>query len=146
MAIILPPSNEANSQTVANIEAAVIAAQNAFIASTTVLINNAINNGLFFVEPYLVPLVTPDFVTTYFEGLGYTVLFPLVPTYPYNPAFVPGFPEVLPPGYMAPFPGVEPIGPPRFKISWGVATEYFYLLENGSNWELEDGSGFFVLE
>ena len=98
MSITLPNASTANTDTNSNITAETTAAQNAFIANCTVLINQAIANGIFFIEPYAVPLVTPDFVTAYFEGLGYTVLFPLVPPGPFNPAFIPGFPEVLPPG------------------------------------------------
>lgn len=118
MSIILPDASTATTESTASIDAATTAAQNAFIANVTVLINEAIANGLYQVEPYTVPLVTSEFVTNYFTPLGYTVTFPIVPNYPYNPAFVPGFPEVLPPGYQQPFSNPTGFGPPRIKISW----------------------------
>ena len=118
MSVSLPNQATANADSQATITALTTAAEAAFVASTTVLINQAIANGLFFVEPLVVPLVTPIYVTAYFQALGYTVLFPIIPTSPFNPAFVPGFPEVLPPGYQQPFAPTPP-GPPRFRISWG---------------------------
>jgi hypothetical protein len=76
------------------------------------------------VEPFLPPLVSSDFVTTYFTALGYAVLFPIIPPGPYNPAFVPGFPEVLPPGFTD-WGGPQPFpGPPRIRISWGPIPVY----------------------
>ena len=119
MAITLPDASTANTESNANLEAQTVIAQNAFIANATVLINNAIANGLFQIEPYLVPLVSVEFVTTYFTNLGYIVTFPAQPTYPYNPDFVPGFPEALPPGYITPLANAVPNDQaPRFAISW----------------------------
>jgi hypothetical protein len=100
MAITLPNASNADTDSQATNNANIVNAQNQFVAAVTVLINNAISNGLFFVQPVLPPLVTSEFVTSYFTNLGYTVTFPLLPSAPYNPAFIPGFPEVLPPGYQ----------------------------------------------
>ena len=120
MSVTLPNATDANTESTAVDNAAITDAQNAFIANATVLINQAIQNGIFYVQPFITPLVTADFVNGYFQPLGYTVLFPVVPNYPYNPAFVPGFPEVLPPGYQEPlYNPVNGTGPPRCQISWG---------------------------
>jgi hypothetical protein len=119
---ILPNASTANTDSTATNSAAVTTAQDAFIANVTVLINNAIANGGFYVQPLSVPLVSSSFVTTYFENLGYTVVFPIIPSYPYNPAFIPGFPEVLPPGYQIPlYNTYAGLGPPRYQISWSAA-------------------------
>lgn len=120
MAITLPTASVANTDSNANISAETIVAQTNFIASTTVLINNAISNGFFKVEPYIVPLVTSDYITTYFEALGYSVLFPIIPPGPWNWCFVPaGFPEVIPAGWTnwSCNCGCN-CGPPRIRISW----------------------------
>ena len=147
MAITLPIASAANTSTNANLADQTVVAQNAFIANVTVLINNAIKNNIFCVEPYCVPLVSTAFVTAYFTALGYTVLFPIVPTYPYNPTFVPGFPEVLPPGYVTPFSNpYAGEGPPRFRISWSSAIQDVLLLENGEFFQLEDGVDYLLLE
>ena len=100
MAITLPNAATANTDSTAEIAAATAANQASFIASATVLINQAIANGLYQVEPYMVPLVTSDYITTYFQGLGYTVTFPIIPPGPWWPCYAAaGFPEVLPPGW-----------------------------------------------
>jgi hypothetical protein len=119
MSVTLPNAATANTDTNTSITAATTAAQDRFVADVTVLINNAITNGIFFVEPYAAPLVTPDYVKGYFEPLGYTVVFPLVPPGPFNPTLVPGFPEVLPSDIVGngDLPGGN--GLPRYKISWG---------------------------
>jgi hypothetical protein len=114
----LPNASTANTESTATNTADVAAAQSEFIAATTVLINQAISNGLFLVQPVLPPLVTSAYVKTYFTNLGYAVLFPIYPVYGYNPSFVPGFPEVLPPGYINPFFDHAYPGPPRIQISW----------------------------
>lgn len=115
--VTLPDAADATIDSEAAQAAAIATAQAQFIADVTVLINTATSNGLYYVEPYVDPLVTPAYVTSYFTPLGYTVLYPIIPNYPYNPAFVPGFPEVLPPGYQQ--PNVQqPPGRPRIKISW----------------------------
>jgi hypothetical protein len=117
--VTLPDASTANTDSNATLTADIAAAQAAFIASTTVLINNAISNGLFQVEPYIIPFLNISNVTTYFQGLGYTVLFPIIPPGPWNPCWpAAGFPEVIPSGW---FPwgcqcGCE--GPPRIQISW----------------------------
>lgn len=118
MSITLPNASTANTDSTATNTADVTAAEVTFVADTTVLINQAIQNGLFFVEPVLPILVTSAYVTTYFQALGYVVTFPILQYNGYNPAFVPGFPEVLPPGYLNPFFDHAYQGPPRIKISW----------------------------
>lgn len=115
--VTLPDATEATTESEAAIAAAIATAEAQFVADVTVLINTATSNGLFHVEPYVDPLVTPAYVTSYFTPLGYTVLYPIIPIYPYNPTFVPGFPEVLPPGYHQPNWPQSP-GRPRIKISW----------------------------
>lgn|ERR1035437_3537487 len=114
----LPSEFAAHAAALAALAAATTAAQDAFVASTTVLIVDAIALGRTFVQPFMAPLVTSDFVTTYFQALGYTVLFPIVSSSPFDPAFVPGFPEVLPPGYQFPGQTLNGSGPPRIQISW----------------------------
>lgn len=118
MSITLPNASTANTDSTATNAADIVAAEADFVAATTVLINQAIQNGLFLVQPVLPHLVTSAYVTTYFTNLGYAVLFPIYPQYGYNPAFVPGFPEVLPPGYENPFFNHAYQGPPRIQISW----------------------------
>lgn len=119
MPITLPDASTANTESNATITANVANAQTLFIASTTVLINNATANGFFQVEPFVIPWLNIANITTYFQGLGYTVLFPIVEPGPYNPCFVAGFPEVLPPGYI-PWNCCCGCGcqAPRIKISW----------------------------
>lgn len=122
----LPNAATANTDSNANIAAATATAQTNFIASTTVLINNAISNGLFQVEPFLPFLVTSEYVTGYFTPLGYTVLFPICGgscgcgcNSQFNPCFVDGFPEVLPPGYVPWNCSCGgPSQPSRIQISW----------------------------
>jgi hypothetical protein len=119
MSIILPDATDAETASLAAQAAAIATAEAAFIASTTVLINDAIALGLPLVEPFLPPLVSSTYVTNYFTPLGYVVLYPIIPPGPYNPAFVPGFPEALPPNYIKwGGPGLYP-GAPRIRISWG---------------------------
>lgn len=145
--VTLPDQASANVGSAASNSAAITTAQNDFIASATVLINQAINNGFFQIEPYMVPLVTSTYITTYFQALGYTVTFPVISPGPWGPCFFPaGFPEVIP-------PGLEPwnchcgnCGPIRIKISWGPPVESFLLLEDGSLLELEVGPGGLFLE
>ena len=123
MSITLPNATTANTDSNATISAETLAAQTVFVAAVTVLINQAISNGLFQVQPFLPPLVTSTYVNTYFTGLGYTVIYPVSGggcgcNSQYNPCFVVGFPEVLPPGYV-PWNcecGYE--GPIRIGISW----------------------------
>lgn len=122
--VTLPDASTAETEALAAQAAAVATAEAAFIASTTVLINNAIELGLPLVEPFLPPLVTSAYVTTYFTDLGYAVLFPIIPPGPFNPAFVPGFPEVLPPGYTSWGGPNDYSGPPRIRISWGPIPVY----------------------
>lgn len=130
MSITLPTDSEANTQTLANRAAAVTAAEAAFVANATVLINQAIANGFLRVQPFLNPLVTSAYVMTYFQAQGYTVTFPLsgcgcgcdcsgvYPSYPYEPCFVSGFPEALPPGYIPWNCECGYYGPSRIQISW----------------------------
>lgn len=118
MSVTLPTASEATIESEAAIAAATTLAQNSFVAEVTVLINQAVINGLYFVQPIAVNLVTPAFVTGYFQPLGYTVLFPALPTFLPNPAFIPGTPEVLPPGYVPPYSDTQYQGPPRYNISW----------------------------
>lgn len=92
----LPTSTEANTQSNATITALTAAANTAFITSTTILILNAISNGLFQVEPYIVPYLSISTITTYFQGQGYTVTYPIFPPGPWIWCGAPaGFPEVL---------------------------------------------------
>lgn len=79
MSITLPNAATANTDSAAINTADVAAAEATFVADTTVLINQAIQNGLFLVQPILPRLVTSAYVTTYFTALGYTVLFPIYP-------------------------------------------------------------------
>lgn len=121
MSISLPNQATANAESLAATAAATAASQAAFIASATVLINDSIANGFFQIEPYMVPLVTSSYITTYFEALGYTVLFPIVNPGPYEFCFAPaGFPEVLPEGWTNWSCNCgRSCGPVRIKISWG---------------------------
>ncbi len=120
MSITLPNASTANADAVAATAAATTAAQAEFVANATVLINNAMGLGQFQIQPFMVPLVTSDYVTTYFQALGYTVLFPIVPPGPWNPCFPPaGFPEVIPPGWNSWACGCGQCGPLRIQISWG---------------------------
>lgn len=120
MAITLPNASTANTDSTDTNAANVTAAETAFVASTTVLINQAIANGFFMIMPYLPFLVTSSYVTTYFTALGYTVTFPIIPPGPFNPCFVAGFPEVLPPGYTPWNCGCGFTGLPRIQISWSA--------------------------
>jgi hypothetical protein len=115
MSISLPDESTANAESNAATAAQIAAAEAEFIASTTVAINQAIGLGQFFVEPILPPLVTSAYVTTYFTGIGYTVVFPIIPPGPYNaPVYIPG---CVPPGYIPPNTPMQP-GPVRIQISW----------------------------
>lgn len=120
MSVTLPNAAEAEAAALAAQAAAVATAEAAFIASTTVLINQAIAIGLPLVEPVLPVLVTSAYVTTYFTNLGYSVLYPIYPPGPFG-EFYPaaGFPEVVPPGNSY-WGGVNfYTGLPRIRISWG---------------------------
>ena len=119
MPITLPNASTANADSVAATAAATTAAQTSFIANATVLINDAMALGYFKIEPFMVPLVTSDYISTYFQALGYTVLFPILPPVPFDPAFVPNFPEVLPPGWTAWSDTIDVRSAPRIRISWG---------------------------
>ena len=119
MTYTLPTDSEANASSMAQNAEVIATANAAFIADTTVLINNAISFGEYFVQPIIGANVDIPTVTTYFENVGYTVLYPIPPVYPPNPAFVPGFPEVLPPGYVPPNQPYVP-GPIRMQISWQI--------------------------
>jgi hypothetical protein len=141
----LPPTDsQANAQSMASIEAFIARANAAFIASTTILINNATQLGFFRVEPFITPFLDVTTVTAYFEEFGYTVEFPIIPPGPYNPCFVAGFPEVLPPGYRTwNCHCCSDCGPLRIKISWPSppVLESFMLTESGDFIELENGLG-----
>lgn len=123
MSVTLPTASAADTASNAAIAAATTAAQAAFVASTTVLINQAIGNGLFRVQPFLPILITAEYVTSYFQPLGYAVLFPICSNcctwQECDPCLMPAnFPEVLPPGFI-PWnccPGFQ--GPVRIQISW----------------------------
>lgn len=120
MSITLPDAATATTDSNAAITAETLAAQTVFVAQATVLIDTAISNGLFLVQPFLPALVTSEYVTTYFTALGYLVLYPIYPNFSnqFNPPFIDGFPEVLPPGYV-PWNVVGPLpGPVRIQISW----------------------------
>ena len=115
MSITLPNASTANTGSTATIAVDVATAEAEFIAATTVLINQAISNGLFEVEPLLPLLVTPTYVSNYFTNLGYKVVFPILPPCPYWPPLY--IPEVVPPGYIPPNTPKQ-IGLPRIQISW----------------------------
>lgn len=119
MSITLPNAATANTDSLAATAAATATAQAAFVASATVLINQAIALGFFKIEPFMVSLVTSDYITTYFQALGYVVTFPIIPPSPWNPCFVAGFPEVIPPGWISwnCTCGCDCL-PPRIRISW----------------------------
>lgn len=153
----IPSASDANIDSQASIAAAITAEEAVFIASTTVLINNAISNGFFQIEPFLPFLVSPTFVKNYFTNLGYTVLFPVCNEcgcncygnsgYPYEPCFVAGFPEVLPPGYIPWNCECGYNGPARIGIYWSSVSvaENALLLETGDFFELMGGTGFLLL-
>ena len=119
MSITLPDAAAAETAALAAQAAAIATAQASFIASTTVLINQAIAIGLPLVEPYLPVLVTSTYVIDYFTALGYAVLYPIYPPGPFG-EFYPaaGFPEVVPPGNSY-WGGIAVPGIPRIRISWG---------------------------
>lgn len=120
MAITLPTQSQANTDSLAAQATATADAQAAFIANTTVLINNAITLGQFFVQPFIVPLVTSTYITTYFQALSYTVVFPITPPGPWDPCFAPaGFPEVLGPDWCNWSCCCGSNCTPRIQISWG---------------------------
>lgn len=130
MSITLPTASQADTRSQANIAAETATAEAQFVAYCTVLINNSITNGLFQIQPFLPPLVTSTYVASYFQPLGYTVLFPAFnggcncsgnSGYPYEPCFVAGFPEALPPGYEIWSCQCGNSGPPRISISWTSA-------------------------
>lgn len=125
MSITLPTASVANTDSAASRATFTANAEAVFLASTTVLINNAISNGLFQVAPFLIPFITSTYVRSIFEPLGYVVSFPIFPfncgfTYPDFPCLAPAnFPEVLGNTW---FPwncdcGCD-CGPPRILISW----------------------------
>jgi len=116
----LPNATTANTESNATIAANVANAQTVFIASTTVLINNAILNGFFQVEPFIIPWLSVGNITTYFQGLGYTVNFPIIPPGPYDPYCWPaaGFPEVVPENWFPWRCGCGVCNTPRIEISW----------------------------
>ena len=118
MSITLPNEAAAHAAALAAQAAAITAAQDAFVANATVLINQAMALGQLFIQPYMVPLVTSDYITTYFTALGYAVLFPIIPPDQFNPNFIAGFPEVLPPGFTFAGQVTSGLGPPRIQISW----------------------------
>ena len=155
MNITLPSAALANDESISSINTFISAAEATFLASTTVLITNAISNGLFKVEPFLIPFVTSTYVNSVFQPLGYVVSFPIFPfncgfEYPDFPCTAPaGFPEVLGNTW---FPwncncGCD-CGPPRISISWAQLPvgEIFFELETGGNIELEDSTDLLILE
>jgi len=123
MTYTLPDATTANTDSNATLAAHTATANAAFIASATVLINNAVANGLFQVEPYIAPFMNITTITTYFQGLGYVVTFPIVPPGPYDPYcyLAAGFPEVIPPNWY-PWGSLCMCGgncePPRMSLSW----------------------------
>ena len=139
MSYTLPPAEEANTESVAADTAFIAAANAAFIANTTVLIINAINNGFFQVEPFVIPYLSIPTVTEYFQSYGYTVLYPIVPPGPFEAMVLQ--PQVIPPGYIPPNQPQSP-GYPRIQISWpsGGLPPGFLELEDGFLFLYEDGS------
>jgi hypothetical protein len=117
---VLPDADTAKTESAATLAAAIATAEATFVAQVTVLIDNAIANGLYCVQPYLDPLVTSDYVTGYFSAppLNYVVLYPVYPLYPYNTMIEVVQPQVLPPGYQQPYTQNQYDGPPRIQISW----------------------------
>lgn len=158
MAITLPPYSQANDLTATGIAAKIATANATFIASATVLINNAVNNGFYQIQPFVIPYLSISTVTTFFESYGYNVLFPSTfgcncdgnAGYPYEPCFVAGFPEVLPPGYVPWNCQCNECGTPRVTISWNSITPpaaySFLLLESGDVILLENGVDGILLE
>lgn len=119
MPVTLPNATTANTESFASIAAATATAEAAFIASTTVLINQATALGIFQIQPYLPALVTSAYVTTYFTGLGYSVLYPILPPSPFNWCGIPaGFPEVVPKNWVNWGCGCGYTGLPRIQLSW----------------------------
>jgi hypothetical protein len=51
----LPNASTANTASTAVDNAAITEAQNAFVANATVLINQAIQNGIFYIQPFITP-------------------------------------------------------------------------------------------
>lgn len=121
MAITLPNQAAANAASLAATAAATTAAEAVFVASATVLINDAMALGFFKIEPYMIPLVTATYIETYFQALGYTVTFPIIPPGPFDFCFAPaGFPEVFPIGWVNWGCHCGRGCPPfRIRISWG---------------------------
>ena len=118
MSYTLPTAATADAETLARNAAEVATANAAFIADATVLINNAISNGLFQVQPLVVTNTDIPTVVAYLRAQGYTVLYPIVAQGPYWAPVV--IPEVLPPGYVYPNQEFQQ-GPPRIQISWTAA-------------------------
>lgn len=114
----LPTASVANTNSTATRTAETAAANAAFITATTILIDNAITNGLFQVQPFVTPFLSISTITTYFEGFGYTVTFPIIPPGPFNPCWLPaGFPEVVPENWV-PYGCQCGCVPPRVGIAW----------------------------
>lgn len=119
MPYTLPTASTANTDSNATLTANIATANAAFIATATVLINNAITNGLFQVEPYVIPYLDIATITTYFQGFGYTVTFPIVQPGPFQWCGIPaGFPGVVPPNWVGWNCGCGGCGTPRVQITW----------------------------
>jgi len=119
MTYTLPDASTANTESNATLAERTTTANAQFIASATVLINNATANSLFQVEPFVVPFMSIATITTYFQGLGYTVTYPIVPNYPWNWCGIPaGFPEVVPNGWTSWACGCGNCEQPRISITW----------------------------
>lgn len=134
-----PTGPEANTTTNANIAAFIAAANAKFIATSTTLINNAIQNELFKIAPYIIPYLDRTTIVSYFEGLGYTIYYTPCPLswkalgYVYK--------------NLNNWTRCGCQTPCRAYISWNtLPLPSYLLLENESFFELEDGSGDILLE
>lgn len=124
----LPTESEAKTQALANEQAVVTAASNAWIASTKIVIENAITNGLLSCSPFLTANVDYGILSTYFKGLGYSVTVLLQYTDPYGEGYGDwgyysyNFASAPPPSYpsaqWAPFQQYLAGHPTRVLISW----------------------------
>jgi len=114
----LPDQATANAASFAAQTAAVTAGNTAFIQATTILIENAISNKLYTVEPIIPLNVDYNAVLPYFTGLGYTVQFML--------SLPNGWPPIYPaPGWDGPFGWNGAAPPPPFPSEQWLSWQFY---------------------
>lgn len=119
----LPDQSDANIAAAAAQAAAITAGNAAFIQSTTILIENAIANGLFTVFPSLGINVDYTVVSAYFTNLDYVVSVPPYPGFGWPPIYpAPGWD-----GSFCDFGGFQNSGPPPAYPSPGWAAWQNYV-------------------